>query len=204
MNRLLRWLVAAAVPLLLHAAPAMSAVELFLKIDDIKGESTDFNHRDWIDLLSYSFGASNSGSLVGGGRGGAGNVQLQDFYFTKYVDASSPFLFQGVASGKHYAEAVVEILAPLGNGGGQLVTYTLGDVLVTSFSQSGGGGIPVDSFSLAFGKLKVDDQIIQVPVPVPEPSTWALLIAGLAFVAWRGHRQVQLRPSRTPLRKATL
>lgn len=194
MNRLARLLAAAAVPLFLWCAPATGAVDLFLKIDSIKGESKDERHKDWIDLLSYSFGASNTGTFAGGGGGGAGKVSFQDFSFTKYVDASSPPLFQAVATGKHFKNAILEIVEPpVGKGESQVLRYTLDDVIVTSFFQGGGGDVPVDSFSLNFAKLKVDNLVIPVPVPIPEPSTWALMAAGLAFVAWQGRRRLRLR-----------
>ncbi len=32
------------------------AVDYFLKIDGIAGESTDDKHKEWIDVLSFSWG----------------------------------------------------------------------------------------------------------------------------------------------------
>ena len=48
------------------------AVDMFIKIGDIKGESRDAKHKDEIDVLSWSWGMSQSGSMHVGGGGGAG------------------------------------------------------------------------------------------------------------------------------------
>jgi len=198
--------------LLLAAAPATAAVDLFLQIDGIDGESKAKGHEKWIELQSFSWGVSNSGSIVLGGGAGGGKASFQDFHFTKDVDASSPQLFQHVANGKHIADAVLEVVraGPLAE---TFLKYTLTDVIVTSFSQSGNGDdLPVDSFSFAYRKLQEDYRMFdragkpgpwitaswdlsqgQGPPPVPEPATWAMLVAGLAFVAWRGRRMVGTR-----------
>ena len=47
------------------------AVNIFLKIDEVKGESTDVGHKDEIEILSFSLGASNP-LTVGVVRAGAG------------------------------------------------------------------------------------------------------------------------------------
>src|SRR5919197_1518553 len=68
------------------------AVDMFLHVDGIKGESRDAQHKDDIDVLAWSWGASNSGSAHMGGGGGSGKVNVQDLSITKYVDKSSPLL----------------------------------------------------------------------------------------------------------------
>jgi len=52
--------------LLLCAAPCFAAVDAFLKIDGIKGESTDTSHKDWIEISSFSWGMSRAIGGVGG------------------------------------------------------------------------------------------------------------------------------------------
>ena len=49
-----------------------AAVDVFLKLDGIKGESTDDRHKDEIVIESWSLGATNTGSHSVGGGGGAG------------------------------------------------------------------------------------------------------------------------------------
>ena len=85
----------------------MAAVDYFLKIDGIPGESTDSKHKNEIDIESWSWGEANSGSHAYGGGGGAGKVSVQDFNFTMHVNKASPKLFLACATGQHIKEALL-------------------------------------------------------------------------------------------------
>ena len=54
------------------------AIDIFIKIGDIKGEAKDSKHKEKIDVLAWSWGMSNSGSSHYGGGGGSGKVNVQD------------------------------------------------------------------------------------------------------------------------------
>ncbi len=117
------------------------AVDMFIKIGDIKGESRDDKHKDEIDVLAWSWGMSQSGSAhVGGGAGaGAGKVNVQDLSLTKYVDASSHLLMKTCCTGAHYADATLTVR----KAGGKAVEYIiikLKEVFITSVSTGGSGG----------------------------------------------------------------
>ena len=81
------------------------AVDMFIKLDGIKGESRDAKHKGEIDVLAWSWGLSNSGTMHMGGGGGAGKANVQDISFTKYVDAGSADLQLSCANGKHLKSA---------------------------------------------------------------------------------------------------
>ena len=66
------------------------AVDMFLKINGVDGESKDKSHPMEIDVLAWSWGASNSGSAHVGGGAGAGKVNVQDISVTKWVDCIQP------------------------------------------------------------------------------------------------------------------
>jgi len=114
------------------------AFDSFLKIDGIKGESQDAKHKGEIDILSFSFGASQTGPQATGGGGGAGKVQIHDIHFTKKVDSSSPLLFLNCASGAHLKEANLVVRKA---GGTQLefLKVKLTDVLISSVKPHGQG-----------------------------------------------------------------
>ncbi|HSD18218.1 MAG TPA: type VI secretion system tube protein Hcp [Thermomonas sp.] len=114
------------------------ASDIFLKIEGIEGESADGKHKGEIDILSWSLGASNAGTMAHGGGGGTGKVSFQDLHFTKRVDKSSPKLLEHCANGKHIKKAV---LIGRKQGGDQMeyMTITLTDLLVSSFQQAGSG-----------------------------------------------------------------
>lgn len=132
------------------------AVDYFLKLDGIEGESQDSKHKGEIDIMSFSFGATNSGSLATGGGGGAGRVQFSGFHFTKGTDKASPKLFLGCATGQHIKTGVLVARKAGGDGQGfEFLKLTLSDILVSSFQSSGSGGDnPTESLSLNFTKIE--------------------------------------------------
>src|SRR3954463_7879854 len=85
----------------------MAAVDYFLKIDGIQGESTDSKHKNEIDIESWSWGQTNAGSHAYGGGGGAGKVSMHDFSFTMRTNKASQKLFLACASGQHIKEALL-------------------------------------------------------------------------------------------------
>jgi len=81
------------------------AVDIFIKIDGIPGESTDRDHRDEIEASSYSWGETNTGAHAFAGGGGAGRVSMQDLHFTTTVSKASPSLMLHCATGQHIKNA---------------------------------------------------------------------------------------------------
>jgi type VI secretion system secreted protein Hcp len=132
------------------------AVDMFLKLGDIVGESKDKTHAGKIDVLAWSWGASNSGSFHMGGGGGAGKVNVQDLSFTKYIDLASTEIFLATCSGKHFPEATL-IVRKAGDTPLEYLTIHMQDVLVTSYSTGGSGGEDrlTENVALNFSKVKV-------------------------------------------------
>ncbi len=85
----------------------MASADTFLQIGDIKGETTDEKFKEWIEVLSWSWGETNSGSHGSGGGGGAGKVQMQDFHFVMQFGKHSPKLIGACATGDHIPKAVL-------------------------------------------------------------------------------------------------
>src|SRR5262249_13545832 len=100
-------------PLLLSAGPddglsgASMASDIFAKLGDIKGESTDDKHKDEIEVLSYSWGLANPARIGAGGGGGAGKATFQDLSFHHAIDKASPLLMKACATGLHLKEATI-------------------------------------------------------------------------------------------------
>jgi type VI secretion system secreted protein Hcp len=132
------------------------ASDIFAKIGDIKGESTDDKHKDEIDVLSYSWGATQSGTFAAGGAGGSGKVQFNDFTFTQKVNKASPILFQACASGQHIKEATITV-RKAGRTQQDYLIIKLNDVLVSSYQSGGSSGddLPTESVSMAFAKVEM-------------------------------------------------
>lgn len=133
------------------------AVDMFMKIKDIAGESKGKGHEKEIDVLAWSWGMSQSGTMHTGGGGGAGKVNVQDLNFTKYFDASSPDLMLACCNGKHIPEAILTI-QKAGEKPLPYVKITLTNLLVSSISTGGSGGEDrlTENVTLNFEKVKVE------------------------------------------------
>lgn len=136
------------------------AVDMFIKIGDVDGESADKSHAKEIDVLAWSWSMSQSGSMHVGGGGGAGKVSIQDLSLTKWVDKSSPNLMMACSSGKHYPEAKLTIRKAGGEDPVEYLIITLKEVLVSSISTGGSGGEDrlTENVTLNFGQVLVDYQ----------------------------------------------
>jgi type VI secretion system secreted protein Hcp len=115
------------------------AVDMFLKIEGIKGESADDKHKDEIDVLAWSWGASQSGTMHTGGGGGAGKANFQDVSVTKWVDKSSHALLKAVAVGQH-VKSVLLTVRKAGEKPLEYIKLTMKDCLISSVSTGGSGG----------------------------------------------------------------
>ena len=136
----------------------MAAVDYFLKIDGIQGESRDDRHKDEIDIESFSWGETQSGTFAVGGGGGSGKVSMQDFHFTMPVNKASPALFLACAQGDHIKNAILTC-RKAGKDQQEFMKVTMNDVLVSSFQIGGAGGVvPTDQISLNFAKIEVEYQ----------------------------------------------
>src|SRR2546430_10448978 len=131
------------------------AVDAFLKLDGIKGESQDSKHKDEIEIESFSWGVTQSGTLGFGGGGGAGKAQFQDFHFTNKVSKASPQLFLKCVTGEHIKIGTLSLRKAGGEGPGiEFYKITLSDVLVSSYQSSGGGDIPAHQVSLHLAEIE--------------------------------------------------
>ena len=75
----------------------MAAVDYFIKLEGIKGESADAKHKDEIDIESWSWGETMASKSGPGGGAGAGKVQMQDFHFVMRLNRASPVLAKAVS-----------------------------------------------------------------------------------------------------------
>jgi type VI secretion system secreted protein Hcp len=148
------------------------AVDVFLKIDTVKGESKDAKHPDEIDVLSWSWGVSNATGMDAGAGGGAGRANFNDMSFMHAVDKSSPVLLQACAMGDHFKEATL-VSRKSGKGQQEYLIVKMKEVFVTSVQPSGSSEHPMESVSLSFGHVDLEYK------PQKEDGT---LDAGIHFV----------------------
>lgn len=134
------------------------AVDYFLKIDGIMGESQDHKHKDEIDLLSFSWGETQTGTHAGGGGGGGGKVSMQDFHFVMKTNKASPKLLLACANGEHIPKAIFTC-RKAGKEQQEFMKMTFSDLLVSSFQTGGsssGDEIPLDQISINYAKVEYE------------------------------------------------
>lgn len=132
------------------------AFDIFLKIDGISGGSADDQHRDWIEIHSFSWGLSQSGTDGGGAGGGAGRATAQDAQFVSTAGIASPKLFGACASGRHFREALLSLVRA-GADRREFYTWRLAEVLISSYRTAGDAGsdeVPADQFTLDFRRIE--------------------------------------------------
>jgi type VI secretion system secreted protein Hcp len=135
----------------------MAAVDYFLNIDGITGESQDDKHKNEIQVSSFSMGVANMGTGGSGTGSGASRSNVQDMHFTKTTDKSSPNLFQACCNGKHFPTATITV-RKAGENPVEYLVYKLTEVLISShqISGHGGGEITQESLSLNFSKIEMN------------------------------------------------
>ena len=151
------FLIALFAAVLLAAGPASAAVNAFLKIDGIPGESMDAQHQGWIELSDFSFGVENP-TTIGSATGAArARNSTAPFKILKISDVASPALALALAPGKRIPGIVIEGTKP---GGQVYLKIKLENVMVSSFqmggSAKGGSGLPTDSITLIYQKIEIE------------------------------------------------
>jgi type VI secretion system secreted protein Hcp len=157
------------------------AIDMFLKVDDVRGESLDPAHKSWVDVLAWSWGISNSGTTHQGGGTGAGQANFQDLSYTSYIDASTTPFMKAVATGQHFTTAQLSVR---GSTSVEFLKITMSEVLVTSLSTGGSGGEDrlTQNVTLNFAKVKVEyQQTANSGKPLGKPLVFEFDIAANAI-----------------------
>jgi type VI secretion system secreted protein Hcp len=134
------------------------AIDVYLQIDGIKGESSDDTHKDWIECQSVDWSLRQPKSATASTAGGhtAERVELSDISFHKMADLASPILAQHCAMGKTIPKARFELMRA--DGDGARVKYfevELENVLISYISPSVMAGSTMsEAVSLNFSRVK--------------------------------------------------
>ena len=136
------------------------SVDMFLKLDGVKGESRDSKHKDEIDIDMFTFAVAQIGSASRSGGGGAGKAEFADIHISKKADKASPTLMQFCASGEHIKNGLITLRKAGGGkaGGQEYYLIKLTDILVSSFQNTGSasGDVPLEEIALNFATVIFD------------------------------------------------
>jgi type VI secretion system secreted protein Hcp len=131
------------------------AVDYFLKLEGVEGESSDANFKNQIQLMSWSWGASQISSVAGTGGSGAGKADLSDFSLMTYFDKSTPKFFKSIGLGTHIASGTLSAVKS-GAQGKPYLKVDFAEIFVTSLQMSGSSEIPTVSVSFTYNEIKID------------------------------------------------
>ncbi|MEX2219530.1 MAG: type VI secretion system tube protein Hcp [Phycisphaerales bacterium] len=133
-------------------------MQAYIQIDKIKGQVTEKEHKEWIAVLSFSFGLNNmitgdpskQGKLVGG------QVTYQDISIVKETDTASPLIASQCSKGAPIDKIIIHVCEDT-NKVEPVVVFTLEKCVISSFQVSGGSsGTPTESLSIAFSKVTME------------------------------------------------
>jgi len=135
--------------------PGMAA-DIFAKLGDIKGESLDSKHKDEIEVLSFSWGVTNTAPSSSGSGAGAGKATFQDLTIVHNIDKASPGLMQACAAGTHLKDATITHRKS-GKGQQEYLIIKMNDIIITGVSHGGMAGQPYsETVNLAFAKVALE------------------------------------------------
>ncbi|MCP1673931.1 type VI secretion system secreted protein Hcp [Natronocella acetinitrilica] len=134
------------------------AVDSFLKLEGVDGESSDSVHADEIDVLAWSWGASNSGTMHEARGGGAGKANFQDISITKWIDKATPTIWRAVAKGIHYPSGKLTVRKAGGDDPLEYLVIELKSIMITSTSTGGSSGEDrlTENITLNFSEFKIN------------------------------------------------
>ena len=131
----------------------------YIKLGDIKGEATDKDHTEWINILSISQAITRP--MATGATGSTRerqSPQLGDIVVVKELDKSTPKLQEAVITGEHFPTVTLDLTSSSADSPQPYLTFELKDVFVSNYRLSGGtsgGDRPTETFSLNFGEIRV-------------------------------------------------
>jgi type VI secretion system secreted protein Hcp len=159
----------------------MANVDQYLKLDGIKGSSTDSKHKDELELMAHRWGVTQM-TAIGSAQTGvsAGKSRAGHLICLKKCDVASPKLFVQCAAGQPIATATL-VIRRAGKDQQEFCTYTFTNCLVASYYTSIGfqieasdekgiswceesnienptstGGFQYEYFALSYGALKFE------------------------------------------------
>jgi type VI secretion system secreted protein Hcp len=109
--------------------------DIFAKLGNIKGESLDSKHKAEVEVLSWSWGVNQTGTISAGGGAGASKAVFSDFYFTHHIDKASPLLMKACATGEHIKDATITV-RKAGKGQHEYLIIKMTEVLIMSVAMS--------------------------------------------------------------------
>ena len=136
------------------------AFNAFANFGDIKGESTDKEHKDWVAVLSFDHGVAQPPSVTQKSAGGrsAEEVNHKEFSIVKLLDAATPKLYEAACKGTHLPEVVVELWRAGGDKPVKYMEFKMKEVLISGVisngDSTGTAQFPTETIKLTYGTIE--------------------------------------------------
>ena len=117
----------------------MARTNIYLKLEDVEGESVDEGHEKWIELESFKWVVKNDASFATGQGGQATQGHVEKISFDKICDQSSITLFRNCTTGKHIKSGEIQCLKLDGDSRITYLSVKLTDIMVAKVDWSGRG-----------------------------------------------------------------
>lgn len=112
----------------------------YLRVAGVAGECVEADHKEWIDIFSVNWGASQQVSNYRGGGGGAGKVDFKDLSVVAAIDNAMPTLMKMCATGQHIKDVYVSLCKAGGGKSMEYASFVLKDTLITDVNIGGSNG----------------------------------------------------------------
>jgi len=134
------------------------AVDMYMKIEGIPGESADEKHKEWIIIESVSSSIARPVTGTGAGRV-SGPVEHGEIVVRKHIDKATPILAREVCAGTFHPKVEIDMFKSNGTSTGQTYTLTMSECIVSAVGPGGGSGgssgdIPTESISFNYAKIE--------------------------------------------------
>lgn len=129
---------------------------IYLQFGDIKGNVSAKGHEDWIECTSMSFSVDRDIPMTVGTQTNRehSHPTLSEFVLSKQMDDASPYLFNESTSGDS-KDIVIHVTKTGTDQLESIVEYTLTAALVSSYSISTAGDMPMETFSIAYTRIEM-------------------------------------------------
>jgi len=127
--------------------------------DNIKGESTDKDHKDWVSITGYDHAITQPPSVTQKSAGGrtAEEVDHSEFTVSKLVDAATPKLYEAACKGTHIPEVTVELWRAGGDKPVKYMEFKLKEVLISGVlhngDPNGAAQFPTETVKMTYGSI---------------------------------------------------
>jgi type VI secretion system secreted protein Hcp len=137
-----------------------SGYEVHLDLGQILGESNSSTHQNEIEVVSFSFGCSNSAVMSSqSGTSKGGKASVNEITVTKYTDKSSPQLFMAVCTCQTFKTAKISVSKSTGGKKPEdylILTMQLVNITSWQLSSPSGGEMGTETLTFNFCNINID------------------------------------------------